>query len=200
MPIQALADHCQSAEDVLRAAEAAVRRRKASYTLPPPEKKHSEIKIFRTKRTVSFEVLVRAAYPARYPDMPVFPDADISVYRPSILEIQKAVCRAFGVTVGDILSSRRGAPVVLPRQIAMALARRLTLRSFPEIGRQFGGKDHTTIIHSVCKMEPVMDRVEAEVEPGAALSVWVECARKWAIRIKIAVPRTYTAKVVEISS
>jgi chromosomal replication initiator protein len=51
------------------------------------------------------------------------------------------------------LSSRRTANVVRPRQIAMYLAKTLTLRSLPEIGRRFGGRDHTTVLHAVRKIE-----------------------------------------------
>jgi chromosomal replication initiator protein len=51
------------------------------------------------------------------------------------------------------LSSRRTANVVRPRQVAMYLAKQLTLRSLPEIGRRFGGRDHTTVLHAVRKIE-----------------------------------------------
>jgi chromosomal replication initiator protein len=51
------------------------------------------------------------------------------------------------------LSSRRTANVVRPRQVAMYLAKSLTLRSLPEIGRRFGGRDHTTVLHAVRKIE-----------------------------------------------
>jgi chromosomal replication initiator protein len=51
------------------------------------------------------------------------------------------------------LSSRRTANVVRPRQVAMYLAKILTLRSLPEIGRRFGGRDHTTVLHAVRKIE-----------------------------------------------
>jgi chromosomal replication initiator protein len=57
------------------------------------------------------------------------------------------------VTRADLLSSRRTAVVVKPRQIAMYLAKTLTLRSLPEIGRRFGGRDHTTVLHAVRKIE-----------------------------------------------
>jgi chromosomal replication initiator protein len=51
------------------------------------------------------------------------------------------------------LSSRRTANVVRPRQVAMYLAKTMTLRSLPEIGRRFGGRDHTTVLHAVRKIE-----------------------------------------------
>ncbi|MFD2183951.1 chromosomal replication initiator protein DnaA [Rhodoplanes azumiensis] len=70
-----------------------------------------------------------------------------------IEEIQRIVARRYNVSRGDLLSSRRTANVVRPRQIAMYLAKTLTLRSLPEIGRRFGGRDHTTVLHAVRKIE-----------------------------------------------
>ena len=73
--------------------------------------------------------------------------------RIKIEDIQKLVANHFNVSRADILSSRRTANVVRPRQIAMYLAKVLTLRSLPEIGRRFGGRDHTTVLHAVRKIE-----------------------------------------------
>jgi chromosomal replication initiator protein len=73
--------------------------------------------------------------------------------RVKIEDIQKLVANHYSVTRADILSSRRTAAVVKPRQIAMYLAKTLTLRSLPEIGRRFGGRDHTTVLHAVRKIE-----------------------------------------------
>jgi chromosomal replication initiator protein len=73
--------------------------------------------------------------------------------RIKIEDIQKLVATHFNVSRADILSSRRTANVVRPRQIAMYLAKILTLRSLPEIGRRFGGRDHTTVLHAVRKIE-----------------------------------------------
>jgi chromosomal replication initiator protein len=73
--------------------------------------------------------------------------------RVKIEDIQKLVATHFNVSRADILSSRRTATVVRPRQIAMFLAKVLTLRSLPEIGRRFGGRDHTTVLHAVRKIE-----------------------------------------------
>ncbi len=69
-----------------------------------------------------------------------------------IEDIQKLVASHFNVSRGDILSARRTASVVRPRQIAMYLAKLLTPRSLPEIGRRFGGRDHTTVLHAVRKI------------------------------------------------
>jgi len=66
----------------------------------------------------------------------------------SIEDIQEAVGSKYHVKIADLKSRRRSKTLVHPRQIAMYLCRELTDASFPEIGRQFGGKDHTTIIHA----------------------------------------------------
>ena len=76
--------------------------------------------------------------------------------RVKIEDIQKLVARHYNVSRSDILSERRTAAVVKPRQIAMYLAKVLTLRSLPEIGRRFGGRDHTTVLHAVRKIEKLL--------------------------------------------
>jgi chromosomal replication initiator protein len=73
--------------------------------------------------------------------------------RVRIEDIQRVVARQYSVSRADLLSSRRTANVVRPRQVAMYLAKILTLRSLPEIGRRFGGRDHTTVLHAVRKIE-----------------------------------------------
>ncbi len=73
--------------------------------------------------------------------------------RVKIDDIQKLVASHYNVSRADIVSSRRTANVVLPRQVAMYLSKALTPRSLPEIGRRFGGRDHTTVIHAVRKIE-----------------------------------------------
>jgi chromosomal replication initiator protein len=84
--------------------------------------------------------------------------------RVKIEDIQRIVARQYNVSRADLLSSRRTANVVRPRQIAMYLAKTLTLRSLPEIGRRFGGRDHTTVLHAVRKIENLVgnDNVLAE--------------------------------------
>jgi len=66
----------------------------------------------------------------------------------SLADIQLAACRQFGVTTEELLSSSRAARVSWPRQVAMYLARELTSESLPAIGRHFGGRDHTTVLHA----------------------------------------------------
>ena len=73
--------------------------------------------------------------------------------RVKIEDIQRIVARQFNVSRNDLLSNRRTRVIVRPRQIAMYLAKVMTPRSLPEIGRRFGGRDHTTVLHAVRKVE-----------------------------------------------
>ena len=76
-----------------------------------------------------------------------------STRRITIDEIQRAVSAHYGMRQAEMVSARRARAVARPRQIAMYLAKRLTPRSLPEIGRRFGGRDHTTVIHAVKQIE-----------------------------------------------
>jgi chromosomal replication initiator protein len=73
--------------------------------------------------------------------------------RVTIEEIQKRVAEHFSIRLADMHSPRRARAVARPRQVAMYLAKQLTSRSLPEIGRKFGGRDHTTVMHAVRKIE-----------------------------------------------
>jgi chromosomal replication initiator protein len=73
--------------------------------------------------------------------------------RPRIEDIQRVVARHYNVSKTELLSNRRTRTIVKPRQIAMYLAKVMTPRSLPEIGRRFGGRDHTTVLHAVRKIE-----------------------------------------------
>jgi chromosomal replication initiator protein len=76
--------------------------------------------------------------------------------RVTIDEIQRKVAEHFNLRVADMYSERRARAVARPRQIAMFLAKNLTQRSLPEIGKKFGGRDHTTVMHAVKKVEELM--------------------------------------------
>lgn len=81
---------------------------------------------------------------------------------PSIEDIKRSVCRRFpGVTMNDLVSERRTGSVVVPRQIAIFLARSITPKSCPSIGSAFGGRDHTTVLYSIRKI----DRLSKTDEP-----------------------------------
>ena len=73
--------------------------------------------------------------------------------RVTIEEIQKRVAEHFNIRLADMHSARRARAVARPRQVAMYLSKQLTARSLPEIGRKFGGRDHTTVMHAVKKVE-----------------------------------------------
>jgi chromosomal replication initiator protein len=79
-------------------------------------------------------------------------------------DILRIVAKHYNVSRADLLSQRRTANVVKPRQVAMFLAKTLTLRSLPEIGRRFGGRDHTTVLHAVRKIDRLLgtDRALAD--------------------------------------
>lgn len=72
---------------------------------------------------------------------------------PRIEDIQRLVCKSYGISKIDLLSDRRTAKVIWPRHVAMFIARELTTQSLPEIGRRFNGRDHTTTLSAVRKIE-----------------------------------------------
>ena len=76
--------------------------------------------------------------------------------RTTIDQIQKKVAEHFNVKISDMHSARRSRTVARPRQVAMFLAKNLTTRSLPEIGRKFGGRDHTTVIHAIKKIQELV--------------------------------------------
>lgn len=87
--------------------------------------------------------------------------------RITVDEIQKTVAEHFNLKQADLLSERRTRSVARPRQIAMYLCKQHTTRSYPDIGRRFGGRDHTTVLHGVRKIEELMpqdDQIARDVE------------------------------------
>ena len=76
-------------------------------------------------------------------------------------DILKAVSQLYNVSRTELLSARRAQSVVRPRQIGMYLAKKLTSRSLPEIGRRFGGRDHSTVLHAVRKIEKLLEKDDA---------------------------------------
>ena len=92
-----------------------------------------------TGRPVSSELadeVLSGLYPGRQPQ------------RRSVEDIQRRICEAFGLSMEDLLSASRAAPVAWPRQVAMYLSRELTDQTLPAIGRAFGGRNHTTVMHA----------------------------------------------------
>jgi hypothetical protein len=83
---------------------------------------------------------------------------DFSTFPLLVQEIQRFVAKRFGMKRNHLISARRTADVTLPRQIAMFLSRSHALQSLPEIGRRFGGRDHTTVLHAIRKIERMRAR------------------------------------------
>ena len=87
--------------------------------------------------------------------------------RVRIEDIQRIVARHYNVSKTELLSNRRTRTIVKPRQVAMYLSKVMTPRSLPEIGRRFGGRDHTTVLHAVRKIENLTgtdEKLEQELE------------------------------------
>jgi hypothetical protein len=101
----------------------------------------------RPGETAVTPLLLFALFQLARDDNKVLPRAN-----PFIADIQKAVARHFNITRHDLISQRRTAELVKPRQIAAYLSRELTQHSLPEIGRRFGNRDHTTILYAVRKI------------------------------------------------
>jgi len=78
---------------------------------------------------------------------------DTQVRKITIEAIQRAVAESFGMRVAELKQKNNSRQIVVPRQIAMYLAKQMTEASLPEIGRQFGGKHHTTVMHSISKID-----------------------------------------------
>ena len=89
-------------------------------------------------------------------------------------EIQKRVAEHFKIRVSDMSSARRSRAVARPRQVAMYLSKQLTSRSLPEIGRAFGGRDHTTVMHAVRKIEELVKLDSAFAEDVELLTRMLE--------------------------
>ena len=85
----------------------------------------------------------------------------------TIDEIQRKVAEYYGLKLSDLLSERRSRDVARPRQIAMYLAKKLTPRSLPEIGRRFGNRDHTTVMHAVKKVDELRGK-DSEIDSDVA--------------------------------
>lgn len=84
-------------------------------------------------------------------------------FHSAIKDIQHEVARYYDVSLVEMLSPRRTARIVRPRHVAMYLAKTRTLRTLPEIGRRFGGRDHTTVLHAVRSIEEDM-MMDADLE------------------------------------
>ncbi len=106
-------------------------------------------------RLVAHSSLIGAEITLQYTQQVLKNFIDSQARRVTIESIQKAVAEQFGLRLVEIKAKNNSRSIVYPRQIAMYLSKHLTEASLPEIGRQFGGKHHTTVLHSVDKIEEV---------------------------------------------
>jgi chromosomal replication initiator protein len=125
-----------------------------SEATPEALKAHAAHKA-RAERIRSKAVIYRPqTEPEAVPREPLFIEPVPRMYSPypRVEEIKMVVARAYNCSIIDLISARRTADVVRPRQIAMYLAKKLTPRSLPDIGSRFGGRDHSTVLHAVRKI------------------------------------------------
>ena len=83
--------------------------------------------------------------------------------RIKVADIQREVADFFDIPISEMTSARRGRDIARPRQVAMFLAKELTPKSLPDIGRRFGGRDHTTVIHAIKQIEKLC-AIDAEID------------------------------------
>lgn len=159
---------CLTAEDVRRNAYQVIQRRHQSRMMPA-EKRIELVTVTEVVRRfdylpdIPFKRLVELAYPAVYTE---------TVIR--IRDIQLGVCQQYGISLHDMISEKRTGNLVLPRHIAIALSSHFTSFSLPQIGKRFGGRDHTTVLHACRKLDRVMKAAEARLPVGAPLIEWIE--------------------------
>jgi Bacterial dnaA protein helix-turn-helix len=94
-------------------------------------------------------------------------------------QIVQAVCNEFRMTRSEVFSHRRFAKVVAPRMLIFALARHLTRKSMPELGRRAGGFDHTTVLHAIQKLGPVLELTKNGMPDDATPAEWVRVMREY---------------------
>jgi len=119
-------------------------------------------------RVLAFAKLSNRAVDIEFTQEALADQLRASQRRITIDEIQRKVCDHFRIRQSEMGSPRRAREVARPRQIAMYLAKQLTQRSLPEIGRRFGGRDHTTVIHAVRKIEELR-AADAEIDADVRL-------------------------------
>lgn len=108
---------------------------------------------------------------------------------PRIADIERAVCEEWEISTVDLCSARRTTSVVIPRQAAMSIVKKLTPRSLPEIGRKFGERDHTTVLHAVRRFAPVIDAVSAKLSPESTVREWARAVKAELLLTPLAICR-----------
>lgn len=147
-----LAD-CQTAEDVRRLAARQAGWRRQMFAPPKP-----------TPAPVLIEQQMVELPKIEPPPQPKPPSIIVAPPLPfiPIALIQRVVCARYNISLHEMLADRRTANLVRPRHVAMWLAKKLTMRSLPEIGRRFCGRDHTTVL-SACRSIDAKRAVDPEL-------------------------------------
>lgn len=142
-------------------SDAIKRTRQATESLLAALIEHHD---YRMKWPEFYQRPVKTVPPVDEPKAPWFsiveeigPAEPLPPRAPRLEDIQRACAKHYGVSRNDILSARRTANVMRPRQVAYYLAKTLTKKSLPEIGRRFGGRDHTTVLHGTRKIAGLID-------------------------------------------
>jgi chromosomal replication initiator protein len=120
----------------------------------------TELKAHQRRTAFREKIAEKAAALELQKEMAEAPAEVVTVEFPAPLrvsEIQIVICEAFGCDLVELNATRRTARIVRARQVGMYLAKVLTGRSLPEIGRRFGGRDHTTVLHAVRKIAAKVD-------------------------------------------
>jgi len=147
---------CRTAEEVREHYKAVRARTNLWKAPPPPVDCVDSVRADIAKEVTTSPVAVAITEEDQETQVTIHrqePEPKTVVVHPSIARVADTVAARFGKTRAEIVSHRRTADIMRPRQITMYLARTLTLRSLPEIGYYLGDRDHSTIIHGVRKIE-----------------------------------------------
>lgn len=134
----------------------------------------NETKSFRPPDVAPEAVAAQTDAPTTLPPMkePWFSIETVTAIKTlKVHEIQIAVCDRYGLTPQELIAERRSRPLVRTRQVAMYLCSVLTGKSLPALGRSFGGKDHTTVLHAIRKVEALIDPDNRAFDVGIATAV-----------------------------
>ena len=160
-------DHCKTAQDVHIAAIRVSEFRRGS-------RPHQEPFIIHLVKAAEFMPKPAVELPKPIPG-PVIDPLPTEI---RIIDIQNAICRKFLIPMNEFLSERRDRRLTVPRQVSWVLCRILTLRSYPDIGRRTGGRDHTTVLHGIRKFDWLYKQLSSELNTFQPLSTWVNRAHE----------------------
>lgn len=138
-----------------RKIEAAIRERERAQRIASHKQRLESMTLEEARRTARLEI-ARLAEEIAGKEYELERLRRITSIPPLMDSIFREVCRHYGLSKAELMSVRRRRLVCIARQVAMYLCRNLTRQSFPEIGRRMGGRDHTTIIHGVHRIERLL--------------------------------------------